>query len=380
MRRLSTVALKMASSRSAASTCLLCDATYESWKDHSDLTSHKARHAVCNALVVPERHEAMMSQLWDHIQLDFRRVDEISAGREKKRRGRQTSTAVHLAEKGVLQNCVVHCRTTTTSEGEEEGTTQLLCEVKDEDTFGKQVLLGTTYMEREVLERVSRLLPSVYADEVSAVTQFCLSQRSLAAMFDTLQLQTALVKCEGVAAGSSSPPSLRLKQDEKAALLLAMMGELQLYSKRRRSRSVAEAGAADELVCNVLATHLLDNVVAELTHSVLQKIVDEGTPVWNAYKVQLKETVVQGMTLTGLPIDLAPSASPAMEPIPTLWEDLSSTFQLSSNPTTIMDENKSLRMMWTELIRSNPLEVSVSTPQSKNATFAPCIPKLSVKK
>lgn len=83
------------------------------------------------------------------------------------------------------------------------------------------------------------------------------------------------------------PPEVELqRQGDKALVLLACLGELAHLCRQDRSHSVADAGAADILVRHVLASHAVENVISELVHGVMQRVVAEGTPVWRSYKEQ----------------------------------------------------------------------------------------------
>jgi hypothetical protein len=92
---------------------------------------------------------------------------------------------------------------------------------------------------------------------------------------------------------SSAASSWRLSRDDKASILLACVGELEHFHRQDRPRSVLSKLAADILVLNVIATHARDNLISELIHEVLQRIVEEGSPIWRRHQKEvLQHSVV----------------------------------------------------------------------------------------
>ena len=86
--------------------CILCDEDIDDFVTHSATSDHCARYAVCQALVNPEKHTAMMAQLWDHLRLDFDAVDEANALRMQRRRRRLMGTIKHLIDVNVLVHSI----------------------------------------------------------------------------------------------------------------------------------------------------------------------------------------------------------------------------------------------------------------------------------
>ena len=82
--------------------CILCDEDIDDFVTHSATSDHSARYAVCHALVKPEKHTAMMAQLWDDLRLDFHTVDEANAHRMQRRRRWLMRTIKHFNDVNVL--------------------------------------------------------------------------------------------------------------------------------------------------------------------------------------------------------------------------------------------------------------------------------------
>ncbi|CUE73248.1 RNA editing complex protein MP46, putative [Bodo saltans] len=374
MRRLLSQSITHASIVGAASVrhcavkCLLCDTSHSDWNGHLNTHAHVARHVVCATLVVPNRHEVMMKQLWDHIHLDFQQLDEVAAKKEARRRGRLTSSMEYLKEQHVILQSLVH----TSNEADTNASADVDAATSPPELcvsprFNSLVALGTTYAQKEVLDRVARLLPDAEGNETIAVAEYVLSQRNVVHVFKVLRIETLM----------ADVPLKELKSDMRAAVVLAMLGELQLFSRQPRSRNVSDPATADLLVLNVLATHVLDNVLSELTHMVLQKVVDEGTPVWTAYQEQL---AMEKRFLRKVP-PLQLSSSPTSEVVPgeDAWDACKSLGALSKSPGP-MSPMIRWRPIMSDAIRAGSLDVSVPGSPFKNSAYAACLPRLGKKR
>ncbi|RNF23766.1 RNA editing complex protein MP46 [Trypanosoma conorhini] len=373
-------------------TCRLCDVEYDSWGKHAAGASHIARNAICRTYVDPERHNAMMQQLWKHIRLDFEYIDGVTHKKEDRRRGRLASTISHLQERGVL------CHSIPRLSVDESGGRSV---VVTRDAFVNFMLVGDSYAKQETVDRVARLMPRLEAVELSSVVQYILSKRRLSRLFDELDMKQVLFRDtaadggvpthgeEGThgkgdsarEGGGATEQPLRLRQEEKAVILLSCLGELQMYSRQDRSHSVATRAAAEQLVLNVLGTHVMENIIAELVHAVLQAVVEEGTPVWREYCGELTNKVFEGTRAT--PPPLASSSTPAAE-ASTFSEscksELLDLYSLGAEADAAPFLPAAGRRSWHDLARTLALELTVPNPVNKSAQFASAAPRLSSKK
>ncbi|TPP53668.1 hypothetical protein CGC21_37595 [Leishmania donovani] len=329
--------------------CLLCDTPYTSWTEHSREHAHVARSVVCRFFVMPERSESIMQHLERHIALDLKEVDALTDRKVGRRRERLLAGLVHLVEKGVLRDSIptLPCSTPArvgTDKGRGTGISGATLEVNS-DLFLNRVLVGEAFLRREVLDRCARLMPSLTAMELNSVVTYLTSTRQVARIFDELSLiellvaraesektpanvstATAAVAAAERAAESASveqlsettaapfpdsdastesppaqqpcssapaatPPSLprwSLSREDKVYIMCACLGELHRFHEQERPRSVISKAAADAIVLNVLAGHGRENLVSELVHETLQRIVDEGTVVWRQHQEDVK--------------------------------------------------------------------------------------------
>jgi hypothetical protein len=301
----------------------------------------------------------MMKQLWDHIQLDFQQLDEVAAKKEARRRGRLTSSMEYLRDQGVMLHSLVHTADAPQSSDEPQ--------LAVSSRFNTFVALGTTYAQKEVLDRVARLFPDAEGVEAIAVADYILSQRNMVHVFKVLKVETLM----------QDVPLKELKSDVRAAVMLAILGELQLFSRQPRSRDVSDPATADLLVLNVLATHVMDNVLSELTHMVLQKVVDEGTPVWSVYQEQL---ATQKRFLRKVPTQtLTASPSAAVSVGDAAWDACASLGALRQEVGTAPALMK-WRPLMSDAIRAGSLDITVPSSPFKNSAYAPCLPRLGKKR
>ncbi|KPA81123.1 putative mitochondrial RNA editing complex protein MP46,mitochondrial [Leptomonas pyrrhocoris] len=367
--------------------CLLCDTPFSSWQDHRLEHGHVARTAICNYFVMPESSESLMQHLERHIALDFKEVDALTMKKVERRHRRLLAGLLHLVEENVLKDslpCVSPSdEAQRTAGNNHSGEAAIGVLQVNADRFLTRLLLGESYMRREVIDRTARLAPVLTDVELNAVAAFLMSTRQLARLFDELSLQnlvrahaeqvmtaalqdprqlegeseanarevgsgtgaighndddansssSASDKCgensdalakevcessseatpstphpkkestpassEAVASGSceatcnTATPAVswKLSRDDKASVLLACIGELEHFHRQDRPRSVLSKLAADALVLNVIATHARDNLISELIHEALQRIVEEGTPVWRQHQKQVQQRI-----------------------------------------------------------------------------------------
>ncbi|GET91953.1 RNA editing complex protein MP46 [Leishmania tarentolae] len=329
--------------------CLLCDTPYTSWVEHSCEDAHVARSVVCRFFVMPERSESIMQHLERHIALDLKEVDALTDRKVGRRRERLLAGLVHLVEKGVLRDSLPTLPPPTTAHKIMDnvrgaGVSGASLEVNS-DLFINRILVGEAYLRREVLDRCARLMPSLTAMELNSVATYVMSPRQLARIFDELSLvELLMVRAEvdrapenattataaandparaeepasveqlhettsaplpGIDTGteslpvqqpsssttattSLSRPRWRLSREDKAYIMCACLGELHRFHEQERPRSVISKSAADAIVLNVLAGHGRENLVSELVHETLQRIVDEGTMVWRQHQEDVK--------------------------------------------------------------------------------------------
>ncbi|EAN79269.1 RNA editing complex protein MP46 [Trypanosoma brucei brucei TREU927] len=364
-------------------TCLLCDVSYESWGDHAESTTHIARHAICRTFVSPERHNAVMQQLWKHIRLDFGYVDEVTHKKEDRRRMRLASTMRHLQEKGVLHHSLP--RVTVDAQSEVSLTVE-------SDSFVNYMFLGESFARQETLDRVARLMPRAEALELSSIISFVLSKRRLAHFFDILDMRKMVLNGDSsddkASADGGVPPTIpRLQQDGKAVILFSCLGELQMFSRRDRSHSVATRSAAEQLVLNVLGTHVMENIIGELVHEALQTVVEEGTAVWREHCGELKHKLFEGTKAVSPPIATTPNpVSNSGGPEVTadvndqMWVDLCRLYVLDKNGSVPQLQPTVKRHSWHDVARALTLELTVPNPVNKSAVFAAAAPRLATKK
>ncbi|ESL11286.1 RNA editing complex protein MP46 [Trypanosoma rangeli SC58] len=374
-------------------TCRLCDVEYDSWGKHAAGASHIARNAICGTYVVPERHEAMMQQLWKHIRLNFEYIDEVTHKKEDRRRGRLASTIRHLQERGIL------CHSIPRLSADENGASSVTVA---EDVFVNLMLVGDGYAKQETVDRVARLMPRLGAVELSSVVQYILSKRRLARIFDELDMGQLILR-DAAAAGDgvkthgeeeknrksdfakkgsgATEQSLQLRQDEKTVILLSCLGELQMYSRQDRSHSVATKAAAEQLVLNVLGTHVMENIIAELVHAVLQTVVEEGTPVWQAYCGELADKTFEGTRTTPPPLALSPAAATGVTNFSESREtELLDLYSFGTEADAAPFLPTAGRRSWHDVSRTLALELTVPNPVNKSAQFASAAPRLTSKK
>ncbi|KAK7201399.1 RNA editing complex protein MP46 [Novymonas esmeraldas] len=331
--------------------CLLCDAPFTSWGTHVSEHTHMARAAVCQFFIMPDRSESIMRHLERHIALDLKEVDALATRKVARRRERLLAGLLHLVEEGVLTDCLPMVpsspeegggaataaaaeagSSSSSGAGRRAAVSGAALQV-DADRFPIRILIGEAFLQREAIDRCARLMPTLSKVQLHSVVVYITSTRQLARIFDELSLGdlvTARAEKEAKAAKAtttttttntaaaaavaapvdgngegavdsrgaappggcsvslSSPPRLSLSREDKAAILYACLGELHRFHEQERPLSVASKAVADAIVLNVLAGHARENIVSELVHEALQRIVDEGTPIWREFNEDVK--------------------------------------------------------------------------------------------
>ena len=345
--------------------CLLCDEDYTNWVAHSSKVSHIARETACAAYVVPERHDAMMSQLWDHIQLDFKLIDQLSSKKIDRRRTRLTSTLQYLVDQGVLSRCL------PTSASESTGDGKRVPNVSRD--FCSLVGVGEAALSSHVMDSAARLLPRVPPNELMNMVGFMTQVRQLRKLYESLRLGSLI-----------SPDVGPLSSDEKVAVMLALLGELWMYTNQDHSHDVANMAAANKLVFNVLASHCAENIGSELVHSVLQRLVDEGTAVWREYKADLPSKLFvedDGDARGGLSQSLSDSPSTAPSPAE-ISLALFDSFPLADDQEVIEElasADFNVSASWSPLAKSTSMDLAPPASK-KNCFYAPTAPKVSARR
>jgi hypothetical protein len=378
-RRVSSAAMTsapMAARRHAATEeqmCLLCDEEYDNAAQHNATATHVARFAVCQSLVSPDKHAAMMAQMWDHIRLDFDAVDTINAEKLRRRRRRLGSTLKYLRESNVLVHSVL--RRAAAAPAGPSG-----CSVSR--SFTKMAFIGEGNARFVVADRVARLFPKAAAAELSAICDTVLRRHTLEVMYGLLELDTHLPPGVVSAPGDDATPAIKpataavasTTDEQRASVVLAILGELHAHSSKDKPTSVAHKSQADTLVLNVLASHATDNIYSELVHHVLQKIVEEGTPVWRDHKANIAATALQSQRPAAMPLAAAASAVVA----PPAADACSGLLQLEADA----DASGAARSLpcspgvdWIDMRRKGLVATSVPHGK-KNALFGPMTPRL----
>jgi hypothetical protein len=340
--------------------CTLCDEDYSDWTAHSSKVSHVARETSCAAFVVPERHDAMMSQLWDHIQLDFKLIDQLSSKKIDRRRTRLTSTLQYLVDQGVLSRSIPCPADSDSTDG--RGASSVSAD------FCSLVGVGEAWLMSQTMDSAARLLPRVPPNELMNMVDYMTQVRQLRRLYESLRL------------GSLIPPSTgALAADEKVAVMLAMLGELRMYTNQDHNHVVSSMATANKLVYNVLASHCAENIVSELVHSVLQRLVDEGTAVWREYKGELSAKLFtegdSGAVSSGI-LSEAPSEAPKE-----ISMAMFDSFPLAAEQEVVeeLTADFNIHATWSPLNKSTSLDLA--PPRSrKNSFYAPIAPKIASKR
>uniref|UniRef100_A0A146KW64 Uncharacterized protein n=1 Tax=Lygus hesperus TaxID=30085 RepID=A0A146KW64_LYGHE len=116
-----------------------------------------------------------MSQMNKHIGLDFDAVDEVTALKHKRRRGRLCSTLQHLTSEGAIHTSLPYIELSPATPASFLKRNTEIDPFRVNDKFTQLVFLGSSYARREVMDRVARLMVNISALELSAVVQFVLS-------------------------------------------------------------------------------------------------------------------------------------------------------------------------------------------------------------
>lgn len=320
-----------------------------------------------------------MSQLWDHIQLDFALVDQVNNKKVDRRRMKLSGTIGYLVEQGVLYDSVP-----TSGEGgmeEGAGATSPVLEVSAR--FPILVPIGESFLQYEILQRLSRLMPKAIASDVKTIADFLMHPRQLRALYEMMQINAIIQSNSNLSA-----PTFSIPPTEKVAILLAMLGEMRLYCAKDRRHSIADKIGADELVLNVLSNHCCENLVSELVHSVLQRIVDEGTPVWNEFRFSEQSYLfnsgasVPSPVLSSMPAPLI-SQKDATDMAVAADQSMKS-FILSPKNIANVEAEEQLdtpvcKLAWQDLAKSCSMETQLPGAPNKHSTFAATLPKLGAR-
>jgi hypothetical protein len=335
----------------------------DDWAAHASTTSHAARFAVCQELAAPEKNAAMMAQLWDHIRLDFNAVDDATSHKLRRRRRRLMNTVKYLVDSSVLSVQVIDV----------DGSGH----IRVAATTPKFVMFGERAATADLTDRVARLFPSAAAEEIDAIVEYMTSPMCVGNLFDLLELSAVLVPASR--ATSEGGALAYVSDDAKRQLLLSMMGQLTLFGTRDRPTSVLNKADADQIVMHVLATHVIENTMSELLHHVLQRIVEEGTPVWRSFKESLCELALTSSRDAAKALPSQPTASPAQ---PVSATEGARAWDLgrhdAADPASRFSP-VSPRVLWQQMQRSGVLEMTVANPANKTALFASPLPKLLAK-
>lgn len=242
-------------------------------------------------------------------------------------------------------------------------------------------MLGQAHARRQMCDRVARLFPKTNGAELRAITDFILSPWQMDTHHDMLGVTDAILKMNGLLGDAAVHAKRGADSALRVRTLYAIIGELHVVTSRTRPTAVAGREAADSLVLTVLATHALENIISEILHHVLQKIVEDSTPVWKDFK----------QSLAAIAMTTTRPASPSLASAPSnplsnteigdhetsaafpFWfvEDVQATRRVTQTGFTP-------KCQWTDVTRSGSLDVTVSNP-AKGATFAMLMPKLAAK-
>lgn len=327
--------------------CTLCDTPFMNWPAHCQSSTHVARVAIGEAFVKPERSASMLTQLQEHIGMDFAVVDEAAAQKGRRRQRRLRSSLDYLRTENVLHRCVLQ-------------TDQSSCSVPSfawtvRDGFMTCAAVGDAHAREHLTDRVARLAPRSSGRSLRHMVEYLCAPRQWSRLFDLLQLENVLcatpmptvtttagtqatttssseaslslpledggdriessaLSCERQSDSEELPPTgekkrktvPRLTQQEKSLVFRSCIGELHLFTQRDRSHQVDSKDVTEKLVYHVLASHCVDNLLAELLHHVMETVVHESTPVWRAYQVQEERMRMRSYQ----------SAPPLLSPVP----------------------------------------------------------------
>lgn len=318
--------------------CILCDTPFTNWVAHCQSSSHVARVAIGEAFVKPERSASMLTQLQEHIGMDFSVVDEATAQKSRRRQRRLRSSLDYLIMEKVLHRCVLQMSPSEPADASppspmssSSSSSSVWCV---RDGFMTCAAVGEAHAREHLTDRVARLAPRSSGMALRHMVEYLCAPRQWSRLFDQLQLENLLTAtaplasaptnttaCSssvdqgltGTGASGSFPPASsgqegvtmseeteknhrssalsrhrvgRLTHQEKSLVLRSCIGELHLFTQRDRSHRVDSKAVTEQLVHHVLASHCVDNLLAELLHDVMETVVQESTPVWRAYRAQ----------------------------------------------------------------------------------------------
>ncbi|CAD2215639.1 RNA editing complex protein MP46 [Angomonas deanei] len=225
--------------------CILCDAhltaplTADAWATHATTVSHHARTIIATSYCATAREKHIHDSLTRHFNLDFNEVEESAARRTARRRERLISSLEKVVQDGLLSQSIP-------IRGEDG-------ELVVGDRFSIYATTGLSHVQCALFKQTAVLLPTVPARDLQVLIQYLTSTRCLSRMFDALQYDRLLTNNDG--------KRVTLRSEEKAAVLLATLGELALFdSRERKPHAVTDRSAASILVQHVLVSHALDTL------------------------------------------------------------------------------------------------------------------------
>lgn len=258
--------------------CELCDTPFTQWLQHTQLVGHRARVAVSKAFVKPEHTAALLSEIQQHIGLDFSVVDAANQTKVKRRQGRLLSSLTFLRTQGILTASLLHVVDGSTTPEAPAAEAEHYTVASH---FLSRAIVGESFAREWFTDRFARLAPQASGSELQDVVSYLLLSRQWSALFNQLALMPLVVS----AADSSVPPP-PLTQDEKTMALLSLLGELHLFTQGSRSHGSVTNNKAvtTHLVHHVLASHCVEGLLSESLHGTLERLVEECTPVWRSFQ------------------------------------------------------------------------------------------------
>lgn len=332
----------------------------------------------------------MLSQLKDHIGMDFALVEESLIEKTERRQKRLRSSLSFLLSEKVLKHALPRIDPETG-------------EWKVSEGHLTNAIVGAAHAKEALMDRLSRLSPRSSGEAILAMVTYMTSPRQWSKLFDMLQLDKALLSLPTTGESDLPSPSVRLPQEAKALVVQSLLGELRILHDSDRSHQVTnEPAVINRLVHHVLASHALDNILSELLHHTLEKVIEEGTPVWRDY--QAFEAAEQRRMYRSAPPALHARPSPAPsynaegavrqqidEDLKAFFEPLhpidSAQIAVSTSrekedamrrvtPSTSSQTRTSQRNHWHEVHRQLLFEHPTPPVDTPHAAFAPPYPRL----
>lgn len=177
--------------------------------------------------------------------------------------------------------------------------------------FHRLALLGESVLTNEVRGRLLKLFPDMAYTTLVQILQHLLAEKGLCAAFDRFHLT------EVVGAKPSIARQLRsITAEQKCHMLCAVIGEMYWFVARTRPTDRTHNNAlfppSDVLILNVLCSHLLECIPAELIYHIVEPVVAEMKGVWVNEPMSLPAQLrLTPRTIGALSLNTVPLPRPA---------------------------------------------------------------------